>query len=136
MQKTGLVIEKLIKWFVYGMLFLTIFTVVIALFSNETKGEAGIGSFDSQSMNENWLLERNGESSFISLPQSVNTDKGEVLIINNTLPSDLSDGCSLLTRASMADLYIYINGELREQYATESIDNMSYYIPSAYIVTE
>lgn len=50
MQKTGLVIEKLIKWFVYGMLFLTIFTVVIALFSNETKGEAGIGSFDSQSM--------------------------------------------------------------------------------------
>ena len=135
MQKTGLVIEKLIKWFVYGMLFLTIFTVVIALFSNETKGEAGIGSFDSQSMNENWLLERNGESSFISLPQSVNTDKGEVLIINNTLPSDLSDGCSLLTRASMADLYIYINGELREQYATESIDNMSYYIPSAYIVT-
>lgn len=136
MQKAGFIIEKLIKWFVYGMFLLTIFIVVIALFSNETEGEAGIGSFDSQSMNENWLFERNGESSFISLPQSVNTDKDEILIIKNTLPSDLSDGCSLLTRASMADLYIYINGELREQYATERIDNMSYYIPSAYIVTE
>ena len=136
MQKAGFIIEKLIKWFVYGMFLLTIFIVVIALFSNETEGEAGIGSFDSQSMNENWILERNGESSFISLPQSVNTDKDEILIIKNTLPSDLSDGCSLLTRASMADIYIYINDELREQYATESIDNMSYYIPSAYIVTE
>lgn len=136
MQNTRFIIEKLIKWFVYGIFFLTIFTVVIALFSNETEGEAEIGSFDSQSMNENWLYERNGESSYISLPQSVNTDKGEVLIIKNTLPFDLSDGCSLLTRASMADIYIYINDELREQYATESIDNMSYYIPSAYIVTE
>lgn len=136
MQKTGLVIEKLIKWVVYGVFFLTIFTVVIALFSNETEGEAGIGSFDSQSMNENWLLERNGESVYISLPKSVNTDKDEILSIKNTLPSDLSDSCSLLTRASMADLYIYVNGELREQYATESIDNISYYIPSAYVVTE
>lgn len=136
MQKMGLVIEKLVKWFVYGIFFVTIFTVVIALFSNETEGEAGIGSFYSQPMNENWLLERNGGSSYISLPQSVNTDKDEILILKNTLPSDLPDGCSLLTRASMADLYIYINGELREQYATESIDNMSYYIPSAYVVTE
>ena len=136
MQKTGLLIEKLIKWVVYGVFFLTIFTVVLALFSNETEGEAGIGSFDSQSMNENWLLERNGESVYISLPKSVNTDKDEILSIKNTLPSDLADGCSLLTRASMADLYIYVNGELREQYATESIDNMSYYIPSAYVVSE
>lgn len=81
MQKNRLVIEKLVKWFVYGMFFLTIFTVVIALFSNETEGEAGIGSFDSQSMNENWLLERNGESSSISLPQTVNTHKDEILSI-------------------------------------------------------
>ena len=136
MKTIGLMIEKLIKFFVYGMFFLTIFTVAIALFSNETGEEASIGSFDSQSMNENWILERNGESSLISLPHSVNTDKGEVLVIKTTLPSDLTDGCSLLTRASMADLYIYINGELREQYATESIENMSYYIPSAYVVTE
>lgn len=136
MQKNRLVIEKLVKWFVYGMFFLTIFTVVIALFSNETEGEAGIGSFDSQSMNENWLLERNGESSSISLPQTVNTHKDEILSIKNTLPSDLSDGCSLLTRASMADLYIYVDGELREQYATETIDNKPYYNPSAYVVTE
>lgn len=136
MQKANFIIEKLIKWFVYGMFLLTIFIVFVALFTNETEGEAGIGSFDSQSMNENWLLEKKGESTFLSLPRSVNANKGEVLIIKNTLPSDLSDGSSLLTRASMADIYIYINDELREQYATESIDNMSFHIPSAYVVTE
>lgn len=136
MQRNGIIIEKLIKWFVYVMFLLTVFTVSIALFSKETEGEAGIGSFDSQPLNENWLLERNGESTILSLPQSVDTDKGELLVIKNTLPSDLSDGCSLLTRASMADIYIYINDELREQYATESIENMSFYIPSAYVVTE
>lgn len=39
MQNTRFIIEKLIKWFVYGMFLLTIFTVVTALFSNETGGE-------------------------------------------------------------------------------------------------
>ena len=51
MQKNGLVIEKLVNWFVYGMFFLTIFTVVIALFSNETEGEAEIGSFQTDIVN-------------------------------------------------------------------------------------
>lgn len=136
MQKTSFPIDKIIKWFIYGIFLLTIFTALIALFSNKTEEEASIGSFDSQSLNENWLLERNGKSTFLSLPQSINTNKGEVLVMKNRLPSDLSDGCSLLTRASMSDIYIYINDELREQYATESIDNMSFHIPSAYVVTK
>ena len=136
MQKTSFMIEKIIKWFVYGMLILTTFIVLIAIFSRETEGEANIGSFDSQAFNKDWMLERNGESELITLPVLVDVDKGDVLRIKNTLPSDLTDGCSLLTRASMADIYIYINGELREQYATEKIAHMSYYIPSAYVVTE
>lgn len=136
MQKISFMIEKIIKWFVYGMLLLTTFIVLIAIFSNETEGEASIGSFDSQLFNDDWVLERNGESELITLPVSVAVDKGDVLVIKNTLPSDLTDGCSLLTRASMADMYIYINGQLREQYATENIAHMTYYIPSAYVVTE
>lgn len=102
MQKTSFPIDKIIKWFIYGIFLLTIFTALIALFSNKTEEEASIGSFDSQSLNENWLLERNGKSTFLSLPQSINTNKGEVLVMKNRLPSDLSDGCSLLTRASMS----------------------------------
>ncbi len=136
MQKTSFMIEKIIKWFVYGMLILTTFIVLVAIFSRETEGEANIGSFDSLAWNDNWVLERHGESELITLPVSVDTEKGEILSIKNTLPSDLTDGCSLLTRASMSDMYIYINGELREQYATEKIAHMTYYIPSAYVVTE
>lgn len=136
MQKTSFVLEKIIKGFAYVTLILTIFIVLVALFAGETEGEAAIGSFESQPFNENWVLERQGEFENITLPMSVNADKGEVLIIKNTLPARLPDGCSLLTRASMVDMYIYINGELRGQYASESISNMPYYIPSAYVVTE
>lgn len=135
MQKTEFIIEKLIRWFVYIVFLHAIFVVAIAMFSNETEGEAAIGSFGSRAMNDNWILERDGERTVISLPQSLKTDKGEILYIKNTLPSDLSEGCSLRTRASMADIYIYVNDELREQYSTESMADMTFYIPSAYIVT-
>lgn len=136
MQKTGFVIERLVQWFVYGMLMLTIFIVLIAVFSNETDGEAGVGSFDSQTFNQGWVLERDGTVETIELPVSVQAKSGDILVIKNTLPSDLPNGSSLLTRASMEDMYIYVNGELREQYASENIANMSYYIPSAYVVVK
>ena len=41
-----------------------------------------------------------------------------------------------MVRVSLEDIYVFINGELREQYATENTSTMSYYLPSAYIVTE
>lgn len=136
MQKNGLVIEKLVNWFVYGMFFLTIFTVVIALFSNETEGEAEIGSFQAQNFNEGWTLEMNGNVEAITLPASIDAQKGDLVTIKNTLPSNLTNGSCLMVRASLEDIYIFINGELREQYATENTSTMSYYLPSAYIVTE
>lgn len=136
MQKKNFMLEKIVHWFVYGMFLLTIFIVLVAVFTNENEGEANIGSFDSQSFNEGWVLEGGGKTKEITLPTSVQAEKGDVLTIRNTLPSDLSDQSNMLVRASMADLYIYIDGELREQYASESISNMSFYIPSAYVVTE
>ena len=82
MQKTSFMIEKIIKWFVYGMLILTTFIVLIAIFSRETEGEANIGSFDCLAWNDNWVLERHGESELITLPVSVDTEKGEILSID------------------------------------------------------
>ncbi|MGN0403110.1 MAG: HD-GYP domain-containing protein [Acetatifactor sp.] len=136
MQKTGFIVDRIVQWFVYGMLILTVFIVSVSLFSGDTEGEAGVGSFESQDFNEGWVLVRNGVSETITLPAGVSAEPGEVLIIKNTLPLDLSDGCSLLARASMEDMYIYVNGELREQYASENIPAMAYYIPSAFVVTE
>ena len=134
MAKAETAIEKVLQWFAYGMLILTAVIVVISLFDKKTDGEASIGTFDSYTLTEDWVLERNGESESINLPMIVDAEKGEILVIKNTLPADLSDGSSLMIRASMEDTYVYINGELRERYASESIDHMTYYLPSAYVV--
>lgn len=134
MQKISFLTEKIIHWFVYGMFILTIFIVLISLFSGDKEGEAHIGSFESQAFNDGWEIELEGETKTITLPAAIDSKQGDVLTIKNILPTELSDGSSLMVRASMEDIYIYINGELREQYASEGIENMSYYIPSAYVV--
>lgn len=128
--------EIVIKWFIYGMLLITVLIVAVALFSSDTEGEAPTGSFDAFGFNEGWTLEMNGKTEAITLPITVDAKSGDYLIIKNTLPADISDGSSLMMRASMEDMYIFINGELREQYATESISAGAYYLPSAYVVTE
>ena len=128
--------EILIKWFVYGMLLITVLIVAVALFSNDTEGEAQTGSFDAVGFNEGWTLEMNGKTEAITLPVTVDAKSGDFLIIKNTLPADIPNESSLMMRASMEDIYIYINGELREQYAMESISVGAYSLPSAYVVTE
>ena len=128
--------EIVIKWFIYGMLLITVLIVAVALFSSDTEGEAPTGSFDAVGFNEGWTLEMNGKTEAITLPVTVDAKNGDYLIIKNTLPAKIPNGSSLMTRASMEDMYIYVNGELREQYATESISVKAYYLSSAYVVAE
>lgn len=134
MRKPESAIEKIIQWFIYAMLIVTVAMAAISFFSKRTDQEAAIGSFDSDTLDTGWVLEQNGESRSITLPMTVNAKADEILILRNTLPEKLSDGSSLMIRAAMEDVYVYINGELREQYASENFENMSYYIPSAYVV--
>lgn len=136
MEKGRSVIEKCIHCFA-GVLFVAICVMVmVSLFGKSEPGEANIGSFESETISKGWTLEQRGETKAIELPMEIDTKKGEWVTIKNTLPLEIADGSSLLTRASMADMEIYINGELREEYASRNISNMSYYIPSAYIVVE
>lgn len=136
MHKASSVADNLIRWFVYGILAVTVMIVAVALFSSNTKGEAAIGFFESSRFNEGWILEKDGKAEAITLPASVDAQKGDLLIIRNTLPADISDKSSLMVRASMEELFIYINGELREQYTSDNIFTKAYYLPSAYVVTE
>lgn len=136
MQKLRLVAEILIRWFVYGMLVISVIIIAVAIFSSDTEGEARTGSFETSDYNNGWTLETDNKSEPITLPDSVDVEKGTLLTIRNTLPGDLKNGSCIMFRATMEDIYIYINGELREQYATESISVDSYYLPSAYVVAE
>ena len=114
MIKAESVIERIIQWFIYVILIVIAAMVAISFFSKRTDQEAAIGSFDSDTLDTGWVLEQNGESRSITLPMTVNAKADEILIIRNTLPEKLADGSSLMIRAAMEDVYVYINGELRE----------------------
>ena len=131
--------DLLTAWVKVGlilMLVITILMMFIATVDGNTKGEASIGSFGTKDFNEGWVLTQNDITSTVSLPAFVDSSLGDEIIISNTLPSNISNGMSLMVRASMQDVVIYIDGRLREEYSSNSTFDMSQFLPSAYVVTE
>lgn len=131
--------DLLAAWVKVGlilMLAITILMMFIATVDSNTKGEASIGSFGTKDFNEGWLLTQNDITNTVSLPAYVDSSLGDEIIISNTLPSNISNGMSLMVRASMQDVVIYIDGRLREEYSSNSTFDMSQFLPSAYVVTE
>ena len=118
------------------MLAITILMMFIATVDSNTKGEASVGSFGTKDFNEGWLLTQNDITNTVSLPAYIDSSLGDEIIISNTLPSNISNGMSLMVRASMQDVIIYIDGRLREEYSSNSTFDMSQFLPSAYVVTE
>lgn len=130
-------IENLVEWCVYSIIAMSIFMDVVAIFSTDVAHEAPVGSFAVQDFNQDWILEmEDGTRGIIQLPFLTDFDGEEVFVITNTLPDNLQDNSSLMFRANIEDVYVYIDGKLRSEYSTESIPFMSYYIPSAYVVTK
>ena len=113
----------------------TLLIMIVALMDTDTTGEAPIGSFGTKDFNEGWTLTFKGDSRTVNLPLYVDSEKGDELVISNTLPNNVVNGMSLMVRASMEDVAIYIDGKHRAEYSTNSIEGMCYYIPSAYVVT-
>lgn len=131
--------DLLTAWVKVGlilMLVITILMMFIATVDSNTKGEASVGSFGTKDFNEGWLLTQNDITNTVSLPAYVDSSLGDEIIINNTLPSNISNGMSLMVRTSMQDVVIYIDGRLREEYSSNSTFDMSQFLPSAYVVTE
>ena len=96
--------DLLAAWVKVGlilMLAITILMMFIATVDSNTKGEASIGSFGTKDFNEGWLLTQNDITNTISLPAYVDSSLGDEIIISNTLPSNISNGMSLMVRASM-----------------------------------
>lgn len=118
------------------ILIISIALALVAVFDKNSKGEASIGTFDVMDFNDGWVLTTDGDVSEVTLPVKVKSYDEPLVSIQNTLPSDLSDNMSLMVRASMEDVYVYIDGQLREEYASDQLANGSYYIPSAYVVTK
>lgn len=118
------------------MLAFAIVLVVIAMVDHKIQGEASIGSFDVIDFNKGWHFSMDGHEKVLALPNEFDVREGQVGSLLNQLPDHLTDNMSLMIRSSMADAYIYIDDELREEYSSETIHNLTYYIPSAYVVTK
>ena len=129
-------LTKLVKRGLILMLGITVIITVVSAIAPADKGEASVGSFGSKTFNTGWTMTYNGSSRQIDLPLYVDADPGDEIIISNKLPSNLSDGMSLMVRSSMQDVSVYVDGRLREEYSSHSVKNMSYYLPSAWIVTD
>ena len=130
--------DLLTAWVKVGlvlMLAITLLMMLIAAVDSNTKGEASTGSFGTKDLNEGWMLTQNDTTEIISLPAYVDAASGDEIIISNTLPANISNGMSLMFRASMQDVVVYIDGRLREEYSSNSSFDMSRYLPSAYVVT-
>ncbi|SFB70689.1 HD-GYP domain-containing protein [Butyrivibrio sp. YAB3001] len=131
----GEILESVIRVGLVFALSLTVVIVGIALFDNNSEQEATTGGFRVDTFNDGWRLAGDESGKKYRLPMVVPEEFGDEIILVNTLPQHLGEGMSLMMRSSMEDIYVYIGGTLRNEYSSESIDYMSYYIPSAYIVT-
>ncbi|WP_026653233.1 HD-GYP domain-containing protein [Butyrivibrio proteoclasticus] len=108
----------------------------IAIFDKNETGEAPTGSFKATDFNDGWWVYGGDHSDTFSVPKDFNGSEGGEITIVNTLPEDLTDGTSIMLRSSMEDVFVYVDGELRSEYSSHSLGNISYYVPSAYVVTE
>ena len=126
--------EDVVKTGVFFIFSIIVIMMAVAVADTGSEGEAAVGSFEAYDYNDGWTLIQNGKETAVTLPVGFDIDSGREAVIINTLPDDITDGMSLMIRASMEDVAVYVDGSLRERYASDQIDGMSYYIPSAYVV--
>ena len=134
-RKLG-VIEQFIRYSAYCVGVFTLIVMVMALVPQQHSGEAYIGSFEYTDFNSGWTLEYENTRSVIDLPEIIKAKKDDKIVIENTLPEDVSDGMTIMTRAAMEDIYIYVGDELRSSYASINDESVNYYIPSAYVASD
>ena len=127
-------LDKLLRIGTVVVLAVTLMYMLMAVVDTSSDGEAPIGSFQTEDFNEGWMLHEGESERPIRLPAALDRGEGEEIIISNTLPEDLSDGMNLMLRGAMEDILIYVDGRLRAEYASDAIDGMGFYIPSAYVV--
>ncbi len=129
-------LKKFIDYFSYCFIMFTAIIFMISFIKNDEPGEAYTGNFSSRTFNEGWEMEVNGQVSEVTLPVSSGARSDDWIIIRNTLPEEIAGPSTMLFRTRMQDVYIYVDGELRESYSTDGFEKISYHIPSAYVALD
>lgn len=131
----GNVANEVVRLGTFFTLAIMVMIMCIAVFDKRTDGEAPIGSFTSKDLNSDWVMMMDGERSEITLPATVDAQRGDEIILSRELPGNLSNGMSLMVRTAMQDVTVYVDGRLRASYTSNSVKGLSYFLPSAYVVT-
>lgn len=127
-------IEKALELFVLIFMAVVFVIFIRAMFLGDTTGEANTGDFGSTTFNDGWHMDGVDSSEGITLPADVSAPRNEMIVIRNNLPDDISDGMTMLFRTTIEDMFVYVDGVLRESYYSDGFAHMSYYLPSAYLV--
>jgi len=135
-KKSSSIWDRILQVGTIILLGVTFVILAHAMYGDRMEGEAPTGSFQAEDFNEGWQLIEGDAVRPVEVPSRIERREGEEIVLVNTLPSGLGDGMSLMIRSSMEDVLIYVDGKLRADYSSESIENMSFYIPSAYVVAE
>lgn len=130
-------IENGIKRFAYSILLVVIVVMIFSIFNQNNSSEANIGSFNNMNYNTGWMVFLNDKFVAVeNLPNYIPCEAGDIITIKKRLPNSLTDEMCFMARTALEDIYIYIDGKLRNSYATKKFTSMSEYLPSAYVLTE
>lgn len=118
------------------LLIIAICFVGAALLGEKKTGEAYIGDFGTKPFNENWNVKWDSNEQVLSLPAYLEDCKDTTVIMENTLPDDISDGMRLCMRSALQEISFYIDGELRGEYVNDDMPYVGENLPSSYIVVD
>ena len=65
-----------------------------------------------------WVKE-DGTRESIEIPGKLGAERNELIVVENVLPSDVTDNVYLCVRSSKQEMKVYIDGELRQEYTTK-----------------
>jgi len=126
-QKGGQSVNK--KLSVAFMCIAIIIGVLMSVFGSVVYSPADL-SFDNESYidwNEGWVHIRNGQSTPVLLPTSVDAEPDEAVVIENVIPEDFIPNRSLSIRLTMQELKVEVGGQVifeyvhDESYLAESV---------------
>lgn len=90
-----------------------------------------------QNLNDDWLMTvGNGEPSYIDLPQKLDIEPNETIVLKRKLPDNIADHDCLKTRSSRQNMRIYIGGVLRQSYQANKLHYFAIDPPSTNIFVE
>ncbi len=130
--------ERVLKIAFVLVFIVALFVFSIAVFKQVDPGEAYIGSFDSNLLDDGWtIIYPDGHvEENVSIPLDIDVEAGSVLAIEHTLPDDVGDGMRLGLRSSREEMTVYIADEQRSEYKVEDFIVKRKSVVSAFILVD